>query len=389
MTARLLLAMIFLLTAAAPPARAAEPARIVYLGVADDPWYERQTVYTGLSLRDRTRPVDGARLAIKGARVIGRALGVDFILEETLLAPGAPAASAIRAARDAGALAVLLDLPEDAMTEAVATEGALGLLVNIRDIGDRWRGEDCAPRLVHTMPSRAMLTDALAQHLRVQGWERILLLRGPLPDDIAEAEAVRDSAEKFGLEIVDEREFEVTNDPRRRDLSNIALLTGGARYDVVWLADSEGEFGRYVPYATREARPVVGSEGLRARAWDWTWERNGAPQLNQRFRRLAGRDMTPEDWAAWAGVQAVVEGVTRAGTDPETVVAHVLSDALALDLYKGVRGNFRAWDGQLRQPILLATHNAVIANAPLDGFEHQTDTLDTLGADRSESACRR
>ena len=389
MTARLLLAMIFLLTAAAPPARAAEPARIVYLGVADDPWYERQTVYTGLSLRERTRPVDGARLAINGARVIGRALGVDFILEETLLAPGAPAASAIRAARDAGALAVLLDLPEDAMTEAVATEGASGLLVNIRDIGDRWRGEDCAPRLVHTMPSRAMLTDALAQHLRVQGWARVLLLRGPLPDDIAEAEAVRASADKFGLEIVDEREFEVTNDPRRRDLSNIALLTGGARYDVVWLADSEGEFGRYVPYATREARPVIGSEGLRARAWDWTWERNGAPQLNQRFRRLAGRDMTPEDWAAWAGVQAVVEGVTRAGTDPETVTGYVLSDALALDLYKGVRGNFRFWDGQLRQPILLATHNAVIANAPLDGFEHQTDTLDTLGADRSESACRR
>ena len=195
---------------------------------------------------------------------------------------------------------MLLDLPQDAMAEAVATEGATGLLVNIRDIGDRWRGEDCAPRLVHTMPSRAMLTDALAQHLRVQGWERVLLLRGPLPDDVAEAEAVRASAEKFGLEIVDEREFEVTNDPRRRDLSNIALLTGGARYDVVWLADSEGEFGRYVPYATREARPVVGSEGLRARAWDWTWERNGAPQLNQRFRRLAGRDMTPEDWAAWA-----------------------------------------------------------------------------------------
>ena len=388
MTARLL-AMIVLLAAAALPARAAEPVRIVYLGVEDDPRYEQQTVYTGLSLRDRTRPLDGARLAIKGARVIGRALGVDFILEENLLAPGAPAAPAIRAAREAGALAVLLDLPQDAMAEAVATEGATGLLVNIRDVGDRWRGEDCAPRLIHTMPSRAMLTDALAQHLRFQGWERVLLLRGPLPDDIAEAEAVRASAKKFGLEIVDEREFEVTNDPRRRDLSNIALLTGDLRYDVVWVADSEGDFGRYVPYATKEARPVIGSEGLRARAWDWTWERNGAPQLNQRFRRLAGRDMAPEDWAAWAGVQAIVEGVTRAGTDPETVTAYVLSDALALDLYKGVRGNFRGWDGQLRQPILLATHNAVIANAPLDGFEHQTDTLDTLGADRLESACRR
>ena len=87
MTARLL-AMIVLLAAAALPARAAEPVRIVDLGVEDDPWYEQQTVYTGLSLRDRTRPVDGARLAIKGAGVIGRALGVDFTLEENLRRPG-------------------------------------------------------------------------------------------------------------------------------------------------------------------------------------------------------------------------------------------------------------------------------------------------------------
>jgi ABC transporter substrate binding protein (PQQ-dependent alcohol dehydrogenase system) len=235
-----------------------------------------------------------------------------------------------------------------------------------------------------------MLSDALAQHLRARGWEDVLLLRGPLPEDEAEAEAVRASAAKFGLGIVDERAFELTNDPRRRDLANIALLTGGARYDVVWLVDSEGEFGRYVPYATQDPRPVVGSEGLRAEAWDWTWERNGAPQLNQRFRRVADRDMTSLDWAAWIGVQAIVEAVTRVeSVEPEAVAGFVLSDALALDLYKGVRGSFRDWDGQLRQPILLATHDAVIAGAPIEGFEHRTDTLDTLGADRPESECRR
>jgi ABC transporter substrate binding protein (PQQ-dependent alcohol dehydrogenase system) len=157
---------------------------------------------------------------------------------------------------------------------------------------------------------------------------------------------------------------------------------------VVWIVDNVGEFGRYVPYATYAARPVVGAEGLTPRAWHWTFERYGAPQLNQRFRRLAGRDMTSEDWAAWVAVRAVIEGVQRvAAADPPKVAEFVRSERLSLDLYKGAPGSFRVWDGQLRQPILLATHNAVIARAPIDGFEHQSNTLDTLGMDRRESDC--
>ena len=105
---------------------------------------------------------------------------------------------------------------------------------------------------------------------------------------------------------------------------------------------------------------------------------------------MANRDMTAEDWAAWAAVRVITDAVALAGSAERDAVHQALASVdLSVDLYKGVRGNFRDWDGQLRQPILLATHNAVIANAPLDGFEHQTDTLDTLGADRSESACRR
>ena len=50
--------------------------------------------------------------------------------------------------------------------------------------------------------------------------------------------------------------------------------------------------------------------------------------------------------------------------------------------------NFRPWDGQLRMPMMLATHNAVIAVAPLDGFLHQTNTLDTLGTDEPEHKCQ-
>ena len=39
-------------------------------------------------------------------------------------------------------------------------------------------------------------------------------------------------------------------------------------------------------------------------------------------------------------------------------------------------------------PIMLATPLAVIATAPVDGFLHQTNTLDTLGDDAPETPCR-
>lgn len=373
-----------------PPAQAADVARIVYLDQQDDPYYEPQTSYTGLSLRDHHRPIDGARVAMRDTRILARSLGITFELDEISLAPGVSAAAAVHQAKTNGALAVILDLPEESLSDVVASEGAGGVLFNIRSPEERWRGRDCAPALFSTAPSRAMLSDALAQQLRARNWNRIMLMHGPTDADIAQAAAVRASAAKFGLEIAVDRAFEVTNDPRRRDSSNIALLTGDARYDVIWLVDSEGEFGRYVPYSGQLARPVVGSEGLVAESWHWTLERYGAPQLNQRFRRAANRDMTSEDWAAWAAVKAVIEAVQQTrSVDPASVAAYIGSAEMAIDLYKGVRGNFRSWDGQLRQPILLATHNAVIAIAPIAGFEHARDTLDTLGEDQADSVCHR
>ncbi|MFT6774359.1 MAG: ABC transporter substrate binding protein (PQQ-dependent alcohol dehydrogenase system) [Paracoccaceae bacterium] len=384
MIARLIVALAMLCAAAA----SAQPLRVVYVGLDRDPYYEPQPLYTGLSLKDRARPVDGARLAARGARIMGRALGLTFGLDEILLAPGQSPAAALRAALDGGAAAALLDLPADLMARAVAAALPGDTLINIRDKADRWRGADCAPALLHAMPSRAMLADALAQHLRRQGWDRILLLRGDGPDDAEDAEAAARAAAKFGLTIVATRDFALTNDPRRRDLSNIKLLSGRPAHDVIWLVDGAGEFGRYVPYATQSPRPVVGTEGLTARAWHWTWERNGAPQLNQRFRRLADRDMDEGDFAAWAGMRAVIEAGIAA-TKGGAIRDIIRSEGFALDLYKGVRGGFRPWDGQLRQPILLVTHNAVIAAAPLDGFEHQRDTLDTLGVDARETACTR
>ena len=57
-------------------------------------------------------------------------------------------------------------------------------------------------------------------------------------------------------------------------------------------------------------RPVVGSIDLEPVAWHWTWERNGAPQVNSRFEKLTGgRRMEGADWAAWMAVKMVVQSV--------------------------------------------------------------------------------
>ncbi len=163
------------------------------------------------------------------------------------------------------------------------------MLFNIRHRANELRGADCSPVLFHTIASDAMLMDGLAQFLVKKNWMDVLILEGENEADLIVSAGFQESARKFRLNVVDVRPFVLSNDPRVRDETNIPILTGDADYDVVFLADTLGEFGRYAPYQTYEARPVVGSEGLVASAWHWTWERYGAPQLNQRFDRIAKR----------------------------------------------------------------------------------------------------
>jgi len=47
----------------------------------------------------------------------------------------------------------------------------------------------------------------------------------------------------------------------------------------------------------------------------------------------------------------------------------------------------RPWDHQVRQAVLLAAPYEVVADAPVEGFLHRTNTLDTLGDDEQESPC--
>ena len=296
--------------------------------------------------------------------------------------------SALRAEKS-GAQALVVTLPA-AWTAAVAAAVKIPVL-NVGAREDTLRGKDCAANLFHAIPSERMRADALAQALASRKWSNILLLTGPSAPDAERSAVVQASMRRYGLKAVAERPFKISSDPRERQLANPLLLTAGNNYDAVWVVDSDGEFARSLPYATAAARPVVGDAGLVALAWHGQFERFGAPQLSRRFFKTAKRPMVDQDWAAWLAGRAVASAISSTVTNLTKADAVALKEGLAkasIDGSKGVSLQFRPWDRQLRQPLLLSDGQGVVAMAPVDGILHPRNVLDTLGADEAEKQCQ-
>jgi ABC transporter substrate binding protein (PQQ-dependent alcohol dehydrogenase system) len=366
--------------------------KIGYVELAEDPRYADQGVHSGIAFPDVGRPYMGSQVALEDARAVGRVVKVEFSMEKATAKSIEELIRRISGWSESEDIHfILADLP-GAVLKDVAHKLADRpvLLFNVSAPDDSLRGEDCARNVVHTYPSEAMLMDALMQHLVARKWIQILVLQGPTSEDAETVAALQRSAKKFHTTIVGVRPFLLSRDPHNREESNILLMTSGLNYDVVFVADASGEFGRYVPYSTSLPRPVVGTAGLVPTAWSWSWDRDAAAQLQHRYEKSSpGRRMNGADWAAWEAVKAITQSVMRSrSTAFDAVRRFLLSDQLTLDTVKGTPGSFRPWDHQLRAPILLSTADAVIERAPLPGFLHQTNALDTLGVDAPETACR-
>ncbi len=363
---------------------------IGYLQLQDDSRYSGKRTFAQYLMQPLGRPYAGAEVALKESKFHGSAVGAEFKLQQVKGKDTAELLVQVESLSKQGVQFFLVDAPAATVAElAAATKGKDLLLLNISAREDSLRQAQCQAHLLHIIPNYAMLTDALTQYLKVRKWNEALLLHGASGEDLQLTAAFERSAKRYGVDIDEKRPFELSNDPRHRDQNNVALLTAGADYDVIFVADTHGEFARNVPYQSIKPQLVVGSEGLAPAAWHWAWERHGAPQLEKRFEKHAGRPMRDVDWAAWMAVKALAEAVQRtASTDFAKLREHLLSDAFILDGFKGKRSNFRPWDRQLRQPILLGTHNWVVERLPLDGFLHQTNNLDTLGFDERDSQCK-
>ena len=167
------------------------------------------------------------------------------------------------------------------------------------------------------------------------------------------------------------------------------MFTQGVDHDILVVADEFGEFGEYLAYRTWLPRPVAGTQGLIPTSWHRTHEQWGAAQLQSRFLKAAGRQMTPLDYQVWASVRAIGEAATRTrSSDFQGIKDYMLGESFDLAGFKGQKLTFREWNRQLRQPILLAGPTAMVSVSPQQGFLHPQSPLDSLGLDEPESRCR-
>ncbi|ORE94348.1 hypothetical protein ATO13_09751 [Stappia sp. 22II-S9-Z10] len=352
-----------------------------------------------LSLMDRPAAdlgAAGAALAIDDNNTTGRFTGQSYeLLTETAATPEEAAAAVDRLAA-AGAHWVIADMPGEALVALAAAADAKGMLVfNVGARDDALRTETCLANVVHIVPSRAMLADALAQYLAWKKWTRWFLVAGSHPEDIAFADAIRRAAARFGARIVEDRTFEDTGGARTTDSGHVQVqrrlpvfLQDAPEHDIVVVADENEVFGTHVPYHTWTPRPVGGSAGLMPTAWSPVHEQWGGIQLQNRFLDKVGRRMEEEDMLAWMAVRSVGEAATRAASgDPETIDDYLLGPDFSLAAFKGEALTLRSWNRQLRQPILLADGKSVVSVSPQEGFLHPSSFLDTLGYDRAESSC--
>lgn len=375
--------------AAAPStAKGVKTVRVALVSLQSDDRYANRRLERAYPGHPGGRLLSAAELAVADTEVALSGDNLALQVQDVRLASADDLASALQRLRADGVVHWLLDLPAAAQVVATQVGGQSALMFNISATQDALRGQQCAAQLFHTMPSQAMLADALGQYLAARSWRQALVLQGPGEANALLGEAWGRSAKRYGIKS-NIKPYKLSGDPRERDLSNPRLLTADRQHDVVAVWDADGEFARTLPYATQQPRPVVGSNGLVALAWHPQWERHGGPQVTRRFRKATDRPMTGHDWATWMAVRsvaAVLQAQPRASVVEQARLLR--SGQVTVDGAKGPALSYRAWDGQLRQPVFLAHGDGVVATAPMEGVLHPTEVLDTLGHDLAESTCR-
>ena len=379
-------------SAAEAPAAGASTLEIAYLTETT----KREQPFPYLDAPPADEGIQGARLGIADDNTTGHFTGQSFALKEFAVPDEGDVEGTFRQIVDGGLRFLVADLPGPTLARLAALpEAAQATIINAGATDDGLRAELCRPNLLHTMPSRAMLADALVQYLVVKRWRDILLVVGRGEDDRAYAAAIEASAHKFQARIVAKKPWTFQPGARRTDTGHFAIeaevarFAQGISYDVLVVADHRDEFGDYLSYRTFDPRPVAGTQGMVPTAWARPFEQWGATQLQNRFLRQAHRWMTDRDYAAWMAVRAIGEAATRTNSvDPTAIAQFMRGDKFELAAFKGAKLSFRAWDGQLRQPVLLVDDRSLISVSPQPGFLHQFSELDTLGIDQPESKCR-
>lgn len=350
-----------------------------------------------LSLIDKRVEKDGfkgAELGLNDNQTTGSFLGHTYELVDVYVPDDADLIETVKSSHASDPSIIVANLKADDLL-AIADSFPDALVLNAKARDDRVRHEDCRKNVFHLPPSRSMLTDALAQYLSWKRWKRVVIVTGRHPEDTLYAQALERASKRFGLKVIDRKNWTAVPGARRTDSGHhmaqqeIPQFTQFKDYDVLLVADEVDEFGEYLPYRARQASLVAGTQGLVPTSWHRSHEQWGATQIQRRFEKIASRNMTEDDYHAWLAMRALGEAITvTSSADPATLRAHLLSPIFKLAGFKGKALTFRGYNGQLRQPVLVVSPRMLITVSPQQGFLHQLTELDTLGIDEPESACK-
>ena len=167
---------------------------------------------------------------------------------------------------------IIADLePADLLAVADLPEAKDAVIMNIRSSATELRQEQCRVNVFHVIPDYAMRADALAQYLIWKKWPRWFVIRRDTPQDQDYLAMVKRSAARFGGKVVEDKIYDLPPGARNLDSghqqvqSQIPMETESAPdHDVVWVINSDDDFGDYLMYRTSLPRPVVGTQGLQA-----------------------------------------------------------------------------------------------------------------------------
>lgn len=371
----------------------AKTMRIVYLGKD----YEEPLPLSYAEEIITDKGIQGARLMLKEANQAGNFVGHAFEMTETIVPEDGDVVAKAKEALANGERFFLTDLePDDLLAVADLPGAEEALFLNIRSSATSLRQEDCRVNVFHIIPDYAMRADALAQYLIWKKWPRWFVIRRDTPEDQDYLAQVQRAAKRFGGKVVEDRVYDLPPGARNLDSGHqqiqaqVPLETQAApEHNVVWVLNSDDDFGDYLMYRTSVARPVVGTQGLQATAWDPAYTESGAMHFQNAIPRLAERKPVERDYTAWLGFRALSESALKSGeTSPEAVREYMLSDDFKLEAFKGQALSFREWDHQMRQPIILGGGTRVpVSTSPQEGFLHPTNLTDTLGFDQPETKC--
>jgi ABC transporter substrate binding protein (PQQ-dependent alcohol dehydrogenase system) len=375
------------------------PVRIGYIREAGD----RPRPASRLDVPPKDAGIAGAKMAVEENNAGGRFTGHDYSLDVSTVSSPEKAVEALKKLYESDHHYIVVDASADTLLALAdwAKDKDI-LLFNISATDVSLRQENCRRNIMHVVPDRYMLADALAQYLVAMKWTNWLLVHGSTPADLAYVDAVKRAAGRFGATIVDTREYKDISGGRRDDVGVIppgkqasadAAFAANPDYQIIIVADEAQLFGPYMPYrGGGDARPVAGTTGLTATTWSHGHEKWGATQAHNNFEKDFKRLMLPLDYQAYVAARAVGEVVTRnPDKDFATVAAFIHGPELQLAPFKGIKQQFRPWDGQFRQPIIIATDKVPVSVSPQRGFPHASHPeieVDTLGIDEPESKCK-